>query len=185
MPTESKPATKSKDPQEEPEAYTDVKTILSWHAPGRPFKVHSREYFTNILLIMLAIEIILFLFSQYLLMVVVLSLTFLTIALAIVPPHPFYYKITSEGIRIEDSFFLWNELYDFYFATHYGIQIIRIRTKAYFPGELTMTLGDVSEEQIKAAMIPYLPFREYVEPSFIEKAGHWLETNFPLEKTAK
>jgi hypothetical protein len=181
------PAETKKHSQEEElyAPYAEVKTLLSWHAPGRPFKKHSREYFMNITLIMMAIEIILFLFSQYLLMLVVLSLTFLAVVMASVPPHPFYYKITTEGIRIENSFFIWDELYDFYVTTHYGIQVLRIRTKAYFPGELTLTLADIPAEQIKAALLPYLPFREYVEPTFIEKAGDWLERNFPLEKTSQ
>ena len=180
MSTESDP--NGSETHEATAHFRDVKTLLSWHAPGRPFKKHSREYFANIILIMLAIEIILFLFSQYLLMLVVISLAFLAIALAITPPHLFYYKITTEGVRIENSFFIWGELYDFYFTTHFGIKILRIRTKAYFPGELTITIGDIPEDQIKSVLLYYLPFREYVEPTFIEKAGDWLARNFPLEK---
>lgn len=162
----------------------EVQTILSWHAPGRPFRQRSFEYFLNSSLIFLAVEIILFLFSQYLLMLVVFSLIFLAFALAIVPPRPFYYKVTSEGIRVENHFFIWEELYDFYFMQHHGQETLHVRTKAFFPGELTITLGDISVKQIKAALLPYLPFREYVQPSFIEQAGNWLEKNFPLEKTS-
>jgi len=29
------------------EHYHDVKTLLSWQAPGRPFKERSKEYFLN------------------------------------------------------------------------------------------------------------------------------------------
>src|SRR5687768_9172066 len=85
---------------------SEVKTLLSWHAPGRPFVHRSKQYFINIILIMLALEIILFLFSQYMLMLVVFSLVFLSYALATVPPHDFHYKVTSEGILVEDHFFL-------------------------------------------------------------------------------
>jgi hypothetical protein len=116
-------------------------------------------------------------------MLVILSLAFLAFALAIVPPHIFYYKITSEGIRIEDSFFIWDELYDFYFTKHNGIEVVKIGTKAYVPGELTIILGDITAQQIKAALLPFLPFREYVHPTFTQKAGDWLEKNFPLEKS--
>lgn len=180
-PTQHQPKEKKEETAQIISDY-EIKTILSWHAPGRPFKTHSKEYFINIILIVMAFEIILFFFSWYLLMMVVLSLTFLGIVLATVPPHPFYYKITTEGIRIEDSFFIWDELYDFYFTKHYGIQVLKIGTKAYFPGELTLTIAEVSEDQIKASLLPFLPFREYVKPTFIEKAGDWLERNFPLEK---
>jgi hypothetical protein len=57
-----------------------------------------------------------------------------------------------------------------------------LTTKDYFPGELKVTLGDVSIEQIKSILLPYLPYREYVKPTFMEKSGEWLAKNFPLEK---
>lgn len=171
------------DEQMDQGGYDDVRTYLSWHAPGRPYKKHSLEYFTNSFLIVMAVEIILFLFSQYLLMALVLSLAFLVFALAVVPPHNLYYRISSQGIRIEDHYFIWEELYDFYFMKSHGMDILYVRTKDYFPGELTIILGDVPPQQVKTVLLNFLPFREYVKPTFMDKAGTWLEKNFPLEKT--
>jgi hypothetical protein len=164
----------------------DVHTFLSWEAPGRPFKHRGKEFFINGFLIMMAVEVILFLFSQYLLMMVVFSFVFLAFALASVPPRLFHYKISSQGILIDKSFFIWDELYDFYFFTHHGQETIHITTKSFFPGELTITLSDdVGIEDVKAILLHYLPFREYVEPTWLEKAGDWLERNFPLERHAR
>ncbi len=162
----------------------DVKTYLSWHAHGRPYQQHSVEYYTNSFLITMALEIILFFFSQYVLMALVFSLAFLVFALSIVPPRNLYYRISSEGIRVEDHYFIWEELYDFYFTKSHGQDILHVRTKDYFPGELTIVLGDVPIQQIKSVLIYFLPFREYVNPSFMEKAGDWLTKNFPLERTS-
>jgi hypothetical protein len=160
----------------------DVTELISWHAPGRPFKYRSREYFINSSLITGAVEVILFLFSQYLLMVVVLSLMFLSFALASVPPRSFYYKISTEGILIENNFFIWEELYDFYFLKINGVSVLHVRTKAFFPGELVITLGEVPVEEVQRILLAYLPFREHVEPGMMQKAGDWLERNFPLER---
>ena len=165
--------------------YHDVKTLLSWEAPGRPFRERSREYFINAFLIMMALEIILFLFSQYTLMMLVFSLVFLAFAMASVPPRMLHYKITTEGIRVENNFFIWEELYDFYFMKEHGKETLYIGTKMFFPGELMITLGDISSNEIKAILLRYLPFREYVEPSFLQKSGEWLERNFPLERHAR
>jgi len=153
---------------------------LEWTAPGRPFQKRGRQFYLTGLLIMLLIEIILFLFSQYMLMIVVLSLVFVGFALAAIPPKDFHYRISSEGIMIEDVFFLWKELYDFY-SKKEGTETIHIRTQAYIPGELILTLGNLPPEKIKKALLPYLSFREYVKPSFMEKSGDWLAKNFPLE----
>ncbi len=135
------------------------------------------------LLIMLAIEIILFLFGQYLLMLVILALVFVNYALKTVEPYDFRYRISTEGITIEDHFLLWQELYDFYFKQYDGIEVLILRTKAYFPGEITVTLGDMHKEHIKSVLLPYLPYRELVQSTFMEKSGDWLAKTFPLEKS--
>lgn len=163
-------------------AYHDVKTLLSWHAPGRPFRKKTKEYFINSFLIMLALQVILLLFHQYMLMLVIASLVFVAYALASVPPHNFYYKLSTEGVMIEDHFYLWQELYDFYFRRVDGNDLLIIRTE-FLPGELILVLGDIHKEQVKTAILPYLPFREYVKPTFMEKSGNWLSHTFPLEKT--
>src|SRR5690348_8400136 len=111
--------------------YHDVHTFLEWKSAGRPFKEHSREYFINAFLIMIALEIILYFFSQYLLMVLVFSLVFLAFAFASVPPRTFTYKVTSEGVLIEKDFFIWDELYDFYFFKHHGKETLYITTRAF------------------------------------------------------
>lgn len=161
----------------------EVITLLSWHAPGRPFRRRGKEYYINIFLITLAVEVILFLFQQHALMIVVAALVFVNYALKTVAPHDFRYRISSEGVTIEDHFYLWQELYDFYFKQQDGSDLLHIRTRAYFPGELTMVLGDMHREQVKSVLLPYLPFREYVKPTFMEKSGDWLGKTFPLEKT--
>lgn len=164
--------------------YSDSVTLVAWRAPGRPYKQHSREYFINIALITVAIEIIVFLFHMDLLMLVILTLAFLAIVLAVVPPHMFDYRITTEGVKIEDVFYIWEELYDFYFEKHNGVEVVKIGTKDYFPGELTLIVGgNVTIKEIKETLIGFLPFREYVEPTFMQKAGDWLGKTFPLEKT--
>lgn len=161
----------------------DVKTLLSWHAPGRPYVKRGKQFYMTALLIALLIEIILFLFSQYLFMFVVASLVFVGFAFAATPPKNFHYKISTEGVTIEDHFYLWKELYDFYFRRREGEDILYIRTQSFLPGEIILTLGDMHRDQIKHAMLPFLPYREYIKPTFTEKSGEWLYKNFPLEKS--
>ena len=171
MPEEVKKETEEKQEEFKP---------IEWTAPGRPFKKRTKQFYLTALLVMLLLEIILFLFSQYMLMIVVLSLVFVGFALAAIPPKDFHYRISSEGVMVEDAFFLWKELYDFYFKSE-GAETIHIRTQSYLPGELIITLGNGDKEKIKAALLPYLPFREYIKPTFMEKSGDWLAKNFPLE----
>ncbi|MBU2632228.1 hypothetical protein KKG52_00785 [Patescibacteria group bacterium] len=180
--TAHKKEEKIEEKEEAPTASPNqVKTLLAWTAPGRPFAKKGKQYYTSALLIALLIEFILFLFSQYVLMAVVASLVFLSFALASVPPRNFHYRVSSEGITVEDHFFLWQELYDFYFKRVDGEDILHIRTHAFIPSELTITMGDMHREHVKEVLLYFLPFREFIKPTFIEKAGDWLARNFPLE----
>lgn len=160
----------------------ELRTLYEWSAPGRPFKKRTKTYFATSLLILLFVEILLFLFGQYALMLVALSLVFVSFSLAIVPPHNFNYRISTEGIFLQDSFFIWRELYDFYFKKINGVDVLHVRTKAFMPGEITLTLKDASDEnKIKDILLQYLPFREYIRPTFLDRSSTWLSKTFPLE----
>lgn len=185
LPEKELPAHTTQPHHEENEEHYEVKTLLSWSAPGRPYRERGKEYFASIFFITLLLEIIIFLFGEYLLMVVVLSFSFLTVALAIVPPHNYHYRISTEGITIEDHFYLWQELYDFYFKRRENQDILHVRTKTLLPGELTITLGTIHKDQIKSLLILYLPYRELVHQTLMEKSGNWLSKTFPLEKSKK
>ncbi len=158
------------------------KTLLSWSAPGRPYKKRGKQFFATSLLLALLLEVILFLFSQYSLMLVVASLVFLSFSFVLVPPRDFHYKISSEGLTVEDHFYLWQELYDFYFKRREGVDILMVRTHDIFPGELSITLGDMTKNHVLQVILPYLPYRETIKPTFMEKSADWLTKTFPLEK---
>lgn len=160
----------------------EVKTFLAWSAPARPFRKKGRQFFASVGLLVIFIEIILFLFSEYALMATALALAFLAVALSSVPPRNFHYKISNQGLMIEDYFYIWDELYDFYFKKIDGMITLVVHTQAFLPGELKISLGDIPEEQVKRTLIPFLPYREIVKPSFMEKSSDWLSRNFPLEK---
>lgn len=159
----------------------EVKTLLSWKAPGRPFRKRGKEYYLSVLLITVLIEVILFLFSQYMLMAVVLSFVVMAFALVTVPPHNFQYRISTEGITIEDHFYLWQELYDFYFKKRDNLETLHVRTRS-FPGEIILSLENVDRVQLKSVLLQFLPYREIIKPTFMEKSADWLVKTFPLER---
>lgn len=169
--------------QENYSDYNDIKTLLSWSAPGRPYKPKKREYYLNGLLIAFLVEVILFLFQQYIFMFVVGALYFMSIALATIAPRNFHYRISNQGIKVEDHFFIWEELYDFYFKKIQGVDVLIVRTKALLPGELQIPLGELHPQHVRRAVVSYLPYREVVKDTFMERSADWLSHNFPLERS--
>ena len=163
-------------------AYSDVKTLISWSAPGRPYRKKGKEFYMSGLLIVFLVEVLLFIFSEYLLMFVILTLYFFAVALSIVPPQNFHYRISNQGIKVENHFYLWEELYDFYFKKIDGLTVLIVRSKDFFPGELKISLGEVPSDHVRRVLIGYIPYREVVVPTFMERSGDWLARNFPLER---
>lgn len=162
--------------------YQDTRTLLSWTAPGRPYKKRSKEFYVSGLVLVLLLDIILFIFSEYLLMFVVLTLYFFSVILSATPPQRYHYRISTQGIKIEDHFYIWDELYDFYFKMAEGVEIAVIRTHGIMPGELKLTLGEVPTDHIRRVLMNYIPYREVVRPTFMERGGEWLAKTFPLER---
>jgi gamma-glutamylcyclotransferase (GGCT)/AIG2-like uncharacterized protein YtfP len=165
--------------------YADVRTLLSWTAPGRPFRKKGREFYLSCLLIFFLIEVIVFLFGQYQLMLAVAAITFLSIVLSTVRPKDFHYRISTEGVKVEDHFYIWGELYDFYFKRIDKIDTLVIRTEALIPGELKLTMAStISRDHARRVLINFLPYREVVRQTFMEKSGDWLSKNFPLDRSS-
>ena len=176
------PASVSTPPSQNQHSYSEVKTLLAWSGPGRPFKKRGKQFSSTAILITFLIEVVLFLFSQSLLMLVVGSLLFLSFSFAFVPPRKFHYRISSEGITVEDHFYLWQELYDFYFKRREGVDVLHVRTHSFLPGELSIPLGDMDKSHVRSVILSYLPFRELIKPTFMEKSADWLSKSFPLDK---
>ncbi len=179
---QGEPTSHPSEHQEKMPDFSEDTVILAWTAPGRPWKKRTRTYYATSLLITLLVEIILFLFGQYIMMLTVIAFIFLAFALATIPPHDFHYRITHEGILVEDHFYIWEELYDFYFKKRFDQDVLFIRTRALLPGEVIMTLGTEKKDDVRNAIISFLPYREFVKSTFIEKASDWLTENFPLER---
>ena len=134
-------------------SYADVKTLVSWSAPGRPYRKKGKEFYLSGLMIVFLINIILFIFKEYMAMTVVVTLYFFATALASVPPQNFHYRISNQGIKVEDHFYIWDELYDFYFKKIDGNEILVVRAKNIIPGELKISLGEVPADHVRRVMI--------------------------------
>lgn len=159
----------------------EIRTLLSWEAPSRPFRKKDRSYYTYSALIVILICLILFFARQFLLIGTVLSLTFVAYVLAFVPPHDLKYRISTQGITIGEDFYFWHYLDAFWFKEKDGYKVLHIQTRLRFPTQLMLVLAGVDEEKIKKLIARFLPYVEVPRKSWMEKWSEGLERNFPLE----
>jgi len=153
--------------------------VVEWTAPSRPFKPRKRQYFTTVILMALLISLILFFANQFLPILVVLAVAFLSYVLAVVPPGMVKHSLTTYGIRIEDQLYYWEELGRFWLTTKYGQNVLHIEV-ARFPWRLTLLLGDIPADQMKLVLAEVL-INQKPPLTPIEKAAEWLQEKIPLD----
>ena len=160
----------------------EVRTLLSWEAPSRPFRKKDRSYYTTLAIIVILLVLILLLAKEFLLIATILSLAFVAYVLAFVPPHHIQYRISTQGITINEDFYFWHFLDAFWFKEKDGHKILIIQTRFRFPAQLMLVLLDKKEEEkVKKIVARFLPFVEVPYKSWMEKWSEGLQKNFPLE----
>ncbi len=161
----------------------EVKTLLEWIAPSRPYRRKDRSYYTTIAVLVVLFILIAILIREFLLIGVLLSLAFVAYVLAFVPPDDIKYKISTQGVTIGDHFHFWHELESFWFKEKEGHQVLFVQTRIRFPGQLMLVLKDTNIEGIKKEVAKFLPFHEIPRETMMDRWSESLQKHFPLEKT--
>lgn len=159
----------------------EIKTLLSWEAPSRPFRKKDRSYYTTIAILVILLVLIAFLASEFLLIGALLSFAFVAYVLAFVPPHNVSYRISTQGITIGEDFYFWHFLDAFWFKEKEKQKVLHIQTRLRFPAQLMLVLGNEDEEKIKKTIARFLPYVEVPYKSWMEKWSESLQKHFPLE----
>lgn len=159
----------------------EIKTLLAWQAPSRPFRKKDRSYYTTLAVIVILLVLILLLAREFLLIATILSLAFVAYVLAFVPPHKLNYRVSTQGVTIGEDFYFWHFLDSFWFKESQGHKVIHIQTRLRFPAQLMLVLEGMDEEKAKKVVSRFLPFHEIPYKTWLEKWSESLQKNFPLE----
>ncbi|MDP3733147.1 MAG: hypothetical protein Q8Q91_01265 [Candidatus Daviesbacteria bacterium] len=159
----------------------EIKTLLFWEAPARPFRKKDRSFYTTSAIIVILLVLILFLAREFLLIGTILSLAFVAYVLAFVPPGRIKYRISTQGITIGEDFYFWHFLDSFWFKHKEGVKVLHIQTRLRFPAQLMLVLEGVEENEVKKLVARFLPFHEIPYKGWMEKWTEGIQKHFPLE----
>ena len=178
--TEPEPIGKTQGEPVEVMAVRELKTLLTWKAPVRPFKRRDREFWTTAGSIAFLLAIILFFIKEWVLIIVIVAIMFVYYVLSNVQPEEIEHSITNRGIRFAGKDYPWEVLGQFWFTEKFGEKILNVQTLMMYPGRLQMLLGKTTEKQIADILKKYL-LQETPEPTVIEKTTDWFSKKIPLE----
>ncbi|MCX8008520.1 MAG: hypothetical protein N3A54_02330 [Patescibacteria group bacterium] len=155
------------------------RVYISWESPAWLYKKRDKEFFKNVAAIVFFLIVILFFAREFLIILAILSLSFLLYVFNTIRPHNVFHKITSSGIETDQQFYPWRDLNEFWFERQWekDMMVVSLQTGK----RITMILENVDKNNIKEIMIRFLPMREESQKSFADKASHWLSRKIPLE----
>lgn len=159
----------------------EVRTLFTWKAKERPFKKRRRQYYVLVAFIALCCIILALLFDEIGLMFAIMAVWFLSVVLALNEPSEVEHKITTQGIITEEHSYLFKEMYDFWFSEKDNHTTLQVRTVTFFPGVISMIIDKNDKEHIRDILVKYIPYREVVEETFMDRASNWVTHTFPLE----
>lgn len=165
-------------------AKREGQVLLVWKAPLRPFQRRTKEYYTTIAALVFLLSVIFFLIQEWLAIGVILSVAFVAYVFSTVPPEDIEHKLTTFGIESAGKRYSWLELYEFWFETQYGSEMVVIQTRIPYPRVIHLLLGEVDKKRLKAILEEYLPYREVPVKTFVDRAAHWISKKIPLETPA-
>ncbi len=161
-------------------APAEFKVLLKWMAPSRPFKKRDREYYTTIGAIVFLLVVILLFLKEWLLIAVIVAITFVSYVLAAVPPDLVEHEINTRGIILAGKLFAWDNLLRFWWVKKWGQDLLMIEVKKGFPTRLSLMIGEQDKKQITEVMSRYLS-QERPSEGWVDGAAKWLAKKFPLE----
>lgn len=153
--------------------------LLEWQAASRPYKPRNRQYFTTIGLIAALIGLILIFANQLLPVAVVGAVIFVIYVLNTTPPGMVTHKLTTYGIRVENTLYYWEEMGRFWFTEKHGENILNIEI-ARFPYHLPLLLGDLNKDDMKTVLSEVL-VNQQPPPTAYEKAASWIQEKLPID----
>lgn len=159
-----------------------VETLMTWKAPSRPHRKKNRSFYTTVAILIILIAMIALLAGERMLVAVLFALMFLVYVLNFIEPGEIDYKISTQGVTIDDHFYHWQEMDSFWFEKKDGYTVLHIFTQLKFPTMIMMVLGQTTEEiEVKKIVARFLPFHEIPPKSTVEKWGESLQKYFQLE----
>ena len=169
-------------PEEHSEHHHTTDTLLEWRAAARPFKKRDRSFFLNVAALAFLIIVILFFMREFLIIGTALAVVFVAYALVAVPPPIIPYKITEKGIWIDEVFYRFSDLSEYWFESHLETVVLVVTLPQRRIGRILLVVPMDKKDSLDDLLRSRLVFREKPLKSTIDRFADWLKTKVPLEE---
>ena len=167
-----------KEEQQKQPPQREVETLFKWESASHVYIPRGKKWLTYIILTTLLIILVILFFREFFIIAPVLAIAFVAYVLASVPPNKIEHLITTEGLISGKHDYLWQELYDFWFAEKHSHTLLTIDTQLGYPGRIILIIDKNDKEKVKNLLLNYLPFREIPRTNWLDSLGDSLSNIF-------
>ena len=157
----------------QPVAEGEKVVFYSWEALARPHKeLLNPKMLKTLIVIAVVVSLILALMQEFVLIIAIASMVFISYALSKTAPELVKHELTNYGVSFAGQNYFWQDLKNFYFAkTGDGSsEILAISSKEVIPGRLFFAFSPVDKEKIQQICAKHLLFLEKEPVSVLDKA---------------
>lgn len=163
--------------------HINPQAFFSWEAPVRAYKKKSAGVLRFYAAIAILLSLIVVFFREYILVIPIWAVMFLTYVLTITPPNNIRHTFTKFGIQSAGNTYLWEDLSHFYFIKKFDYYIAVIFSKYEYDVPLYLVITDEkTQEAVLHHLSDHLIYMEEPQKTLTDKMAEWLTTLMPEEE---
>jgi hypothetical protein len=153
------------------------KVLFSWQGPSKIEKKKRKNETAQLILFAVILILILFLLQEILLGVVVIVFAFLYIVFEASPPMLLSYQITTIGLKVEDKYYYWQQLSQFWFEERNETRVLHLRNLYPHLQIMKLIIHPDDEAEIKNTLGKYLLYKKPQQTTWekwLKRVGSYL-----------
>jgi hypothetical protein len=157
------------------------KILFEWRAASKLDRKRTRSDFVQLILFFVIVGLILLLLNELLLLVVFITGVFLYVMTILSRPAFLESQITTIGIKVEDKYYFWPQIAQFWFETKMGTKILVFRYVGTTVRNVRLAIQSDDEEEMKTILGKYILCKKPTLTTFearIDKTVQTLSTFF-------
>lgn len=166
----------------DPKTLGPKETFLKWHAASRAtVRTFSPKFSRTFLAIGIVIAFLLVIMQEFILILMVASLFFLTYVLSKTAPESLDYEINNHGILVGEQIYYWHDLRQFFFIHKNDVDVLCVDTYLGVPARLYLTINIADRTKIYEYLEPKLNYLNEEPKTPFDKAYDNVMSKFNFE----
>jgi len=165
-----KPASVAETPVIDTTKLGPKQIYLTWEATGRPMhRFGNPKTLKTFAIIGVVIALFFVILQEYFLILVIVSLIFVSQVLSKTPPETAKFELSSYGLIADERLYYWQELRRFFFYEQDGFSGVAVDLVSGIPSRLFLSIHEADREKIKTIMSEHVQFLEAAPQTSLDR----------------